>query len=53
MTIPETAAGDTTTQKIPSWIKNNAGWWSDGLISDSDFVSGIQWLVSNGIMRIG
>jgi len=37
---------------IPAWIKNNAGWWADGQIDDSSFVSGIQWLISNGIMTI-
>jgi len=37
---------------IPSWIKNNAGWWSDGMIDDGSFVSGIQWLISNGVMNI-
>ena len=37
---------------IPGWIKNNAGWWADGQIDDSSFVSGIQWLISNGIMKI-
>ena len=37
---------------IPSWIKNNAGWWADGQIDDSSFVSGLQWLISNGIMKI-
>ncbi len=31
--------------EIPEWIKNNAGWWSEGLIGDSDFVSGIQYLI--------
>ena len=35
---------------IPDWIKNNAGWWADGQIDDSSFVSGLQWLISNGIM---
>ena len=35
---------------IPDWIKNNAGWWSDGQIDDNSFVSGIQWLISNGII---
>ena len=35
---------------IPAWIKNNAGWWADGQIDDGSFVSGIQWLISNGIM---
>ena len=37
---------------IPDWIKNNAGWWADGQIPDSAFVSGLQWLISNGIMTI-
>lgn len=41
-----------TEIKIPDWIKNNAGWWADGLIKDSDFVSGIQYLITNGIMHI-
>ncbi|MDX1596951.1 MAG: hypothetical protein R3327_08450, partial [Nitrosopumilaceae archaeon] len=34
------------------WVKNNAGWWAEGLIEDSDFVSGIQYLISKGIMTI-
>jgi len=37
---------------IPDWIKNNAGWWADGLIDDNSFVSGIQWLISNDVMNI-
>ena len=37
---------------IPDWIKNNAGWWADGQIDDGSFVSGVQWLISNGIMSI-
>ena len=37
---------------IPSWIKNNAGWWASGQIPDSAFVSGLQWLITNGIMLI-
>ena len=37
---------------IPSWIKNNAGWWAQGLIDDGSFVTGIQWLISNGVMSI-
>ena len=37
---------------IPSWIKNNAGWWASNQIDDRSFVSGLQWLISNGIMNI-
>ena len=43
--------GQTETS-IPDWIKNNAGWWADGQIDDGSFVSGLQWLISNGIMKI-
>jgi len=42
----------TTETSIPGWIKNNAGWWADGQIDDNSFVSGLQWLISNGIMKI-
>jgi hypothetical protein len=37
---------------IPNWIRTNANWWSDGLISDNDFVSGIEFLIKDGIMQI-
>jgi len=37
---------------IPKWIKNNAGWWSEQQISDSDFVSGIQYLIKNGFINV-
>ena len=47
--IPELYEPETS---IPAWIKNNAGWWADGQIDDSSFVSGLQWLISNGIMKI-
>ena len=41
--------GDFT---VPSWIKNNAGWWADGQIDDGSFVSGIQWLILNDVITI-
>jgi len=38
--------------QIPLWIKNNAGWWSDGQISDSDFLSGIEYMIKEKIIVI-
>ena len=38
--------------KVPDWIKNNAKWWSEGQITDDDFVKGIQYLVEKGIIRV-
>jgi len=37
---------------IPDWIKNNARWWAGGQIGDSDFVTGIQFLINQDIMKI-
>ena len=39
-------------QEIPSWIKNNAGWWAEGAIDDDSFVQGIQFLIEEGVMKI-
>jgi len=53
--IPIYAKDGTTAtpiQKIPSWIKNNAGWWSEGAIDDDSFVQGIQFLIKEGILKI-
>jgi len=38
--------------QIPSWIKNNAKWWAEGKIGDSDFVQGIQYLITKGIIKV-
>ena len=37
---------------IPDWIRNNAQWWSDGLISDDEFLQAIKFLVENGVIRV-
>lgn len=49
--LPERDEGSVIS-KVPDWVKNNARWWADGQISDGDFVSGIQHLVKNGIIRV-
>ena len=38
--------------EIPEWIKNSADWWSQGLISDGDFLKGITFMVENGIIVV-
>jgi len=42
----------STLIEIPSWVRNNAGWWSTGQIQDSDFVSGIEFLITEDIILI-
>ena len=37
---------------IPEWVKANAGWWSEGHISDSEFSNTLQWLFDHGFVEI-
>lgn len=37
---------------VPIWIRNNAEWFSKGLISEDDYVSALEWLINNEIIRI-
>jgi hypothetical protein len=47
--VPNSSAQDT---QIPNWIKNVAGWWASGIISENEFVTGIEYLVNNNIILI-
>ena len=40
-----TMATSIEAASVPDWVKNNAGWWSEGAIADSDFITGIQYLI--------
>lgn len=37
---------------IPDWVKNNAKWWADGQIAESDFISAMQYLINQQIITI-
>ena len=41
-----------TASSVPTWVKNNAGWWAEGQIDDSAFVQGIEYLVKIGIIQV-
>ena len=45
-----TAYAQTST--IPDWVKNNAKWWSEGQIGESDYISSLQYLINQGIINI-
>ena len=38
--------------EIPSWIRTQSKWWADGQIDDQTFVSGIQFLIKQNIIKI-
>ena len=41
-----------SAEGVPAWVKNNAGWWADGTISETEFVSGVQHLIKEGILVV-
>jgi hypothetical protein len=50
--IPELNNQTTNSVHIPSWVKNDAKWWADDLISDNDFALGIQYLIESKIITV-
>ena len=43
---------DPGLTSIPSWIKNTASWWASDLISESEFLRAIEYLIDNKIITI-
>ena len=43
---------ETSEYEIPNWIRDNAKWWSEGLITDQDYINGLQYLISQGILKV-
>ena len=43
---------DPDDKAIPDWIRNNAKWWSEDLITEIDFLNGIEYLIENKIIQI-
>ena len=54
MVIPPTgsSASSQTEQSVPAWVKNTAGWWADDLISETEFVNSLQYLIKVGIIVV-
>jgi len=48
MIIPSASA----EEKVPSWVKNTAGWWANNLITDNEFVNAIEFLIKKGIIQV-
>ena len=45
-------SASATDSSIPEWVKNNAKWWSEGSISDSDYVKSLEYLINNGMIDV-
>ena len=47
--VPNSSAQDA---QIPDWIRDVAGWWASGDISENEFLTGIEYLINNNIILI-
>jgi len=50
--LPEPEVEQLKSKYVPIWIKNNAAWWSQELIEDSDFIAGIEYLIQREIITL-
>jgi len=50
--VIEPDSSGETQNEIPDWLRQNVKWWSDGQLSDGEFVSGIKWFIEKGIIRV-
>ena len=49
---PKLRSQKSSDKQVPMWVKNNAGWWSDGTISESEFLSAISFLIKDEIIKV-
>ena len=40
------------SKTIPDWIKNTAGWWSEDQISETEYISSLQYLIDEKIIKV-
>jgi len=51
-TTVETVPDVISTTEIQPWIKTSVGFWADGISSDDEFISSIQFLIKEGILSV-
>ncbi len=39
-------------ENVPDWVKNTAGWWATDVISETEFVNAIEFLVNEEIIQV-
>lgn len=46
-------AGTAMAETVPAWVKDMAGYYSDGHTSRQEFVSAVRYLVDEGVVDLG
>lgn len=51
LSSPQTNYDLSSKLEYPLWIQKNAKWWNEGLITDKEFVDGIQWMLNQSFIK--
>ena len=46
------SANIANAESIPEWVKNNALWYGQGIISETEFLNAIKFLIENDVLVI-
>jgi len=46
------SASFADTQSVPEWVKNNALWYGQGIVSEDEFLNVVKFLIENDIIEI-
>jgi hypothetical protein len=51
--IPDTIPSEhgAYEKNLPGWLRQDAGWWSQRLLSDEEFAKSLKWLIVNGFVK--
>ena len=50
--VSTTSSGNISNEEIPDWIRNNAHWWSQNLISEEEFITSLEYMIKEGIIIV-
>jgi hypothetical protein len=50
--LRNTVSDTSPSNNVPDWVKSNACWRADGELPEVDFISGIEYLVNVGTIRV-
>ena len=48
--IVSVSANFAFAESVPEWVKNNALWYGQGIVSESEFLNAIKFLIENDII---
>ena len=39
-------------KNLPGWLRKDAGWWSQRLLTDEEFAKSLKWMIINRFVKI-